>query len=435
MACAPLVGPEFAGPRARRAEVRARWGLQPEETAVLVSSGSWGIGRVRATFQTVAAKPGLVPIVACGHNHELRRQLEQLAGERRWRAVVLGWTDDMAGVMAASDVLVDNAGGLTCFEAMQAGLPMVTFHPIPGHGRKSAADMAAAGVSWRARDETALVGALRQLGRPSLARDHQLRATLQLLTGDAATAVEQVGVFGPPPVPRPRSVVRLARAASSAALAGATAWVGLTTGVAVAAAAGAGVAHPPPGHSSTVYVGARLSEQELAAPQVREVLRETHASAVVSVATAERDPGAVRALSALGVDLESGGVGYQPGAFGAPTAPWTLARGDSRSVQVLSVIAGQPVTHLVPNRSLSAFDLVDARFDHVTMVVPDTTLPMAPSGPSPQDDLALPVLQGGQIYVVNGPAVSSDQLVVLLSELEAQLAGQHLAIAPLSGLQ
>ncbi len=116
-------------------------------------------------------------------------------------------------------------------------------------------------------------------------------------------------------------------------------------------------------------------------------------------------------------------------------SPWTLALSDSKSVQVLSVLAGVPVSVLVPNRSISAFDLVDASAAHVLMVVPNATMPVPPSGPFPREDLGLPALQGDQIYLVNGLRVSPRQLVVLLSNLEAQLAGVGLSSAPFSYLQ
>jgi UDP-N-acetylglucosamine:LPS N-acetylglucosamine transferase len=435
MACAPLVNPQFAAAAHRRALQRADIGLAPEDLGVLISSGSWGVGTVRETLELVANEPGLVPVVACGRNDGLRLELERLVDSAGYRAVVLGWTDDMPGVMAACDVLVENAGGLTSLEAMRARLPMVSFRPIPGHGRKSAAAMSAAGVSCLAAGRNQLVSILGQLGRPGPAREAQLTAAARLFGDDAAAAVAQIGTWGVPPPPRLRPLARLARAASATTLLGAISWVGLTTGVGVAAAAGAGVAHPPPGQPDTVYVGVRVDDQELADRDVRETLLELDASAVVNVNTADVEPSEVRAFASVGIDVESGGLGYPPGAAGAPLAPWTVAHSDSRSVQVLSAIAGEPVEALVPDRSLSAFDLVDASVDHVMMVVPNATLPVAPGGPFPRQDLALPELQADQIYVVNGQAISCDQLIDLLSSLRTQVTSEDLVIAPLDGLR
>jgi processive 1,2-diacylglycerol beta-glucosyltransferase len=435
LACGPLVGPQFCAAPARRPFERARLGLHRDELAILISSGSWGVGALKEAFELVANQPGLIPVVTCGHNSELRDHLEALAKARGYRAHLLGWTDDMAGVMAACDVLVENAGGLTSFEAMGAGLPLVTFRPIPGHGRNSAAAMSAAGVSWLARNSEEFVAGLRRLGRAGVARATQLAAAAALFSGDAARAVVETATFGAPPEPRLRPAARAARAFSAATLVGAISWVGLTGGVGVAAAAGIGVAHPPADTPDVIYLGVRLSAGELPDPAIQTALARLDASAVVDVNTADGRLDALRALATRGVDLESGGLSDGPGASDEPVAPWALARSDSQSVQALSSLAGVPVNALVPNRSISAFDLVDASAAHVMMVVPNTTMPVAPSGPFPQQQLGLPQLQGDHVYIVNGLRVTTAQLVVLLSNLEIQLAGVGLSSAPFSDLQ
>ena len=47
--------------------------------------------------------------------------------------------------MAAADALVDNAGGLMCWEAQAAGLPVILYRPLPGHGRFNARALESAG--------------------------------------------------------------------------------------------------------------------------------------------------------------------------------------------------------------------------------------------------------------------------------------------------
>jgi UDP-N-acetylglucosamine:LPS N-acetylglucosamine transferase len=432
--CAPLVGPEFFTARPRRAAQRTKLGLRPRDLAVLISSGSWGVGAVRETFERVATRPGLVPVVACGRNDALRHHLEDLAQAKGYRAVVLGWTDDMAGLMAACDVLVENAGGLTSLEAMAAGLPLVSFHPIPGHGRNSATTMSAAGVTDLARDAEALLDNLVRLGRPGPAREAQLAAAARLFSADAAVAVADLGASGAWPRPRLRPVARLARSGSAVVFAGALAWFGLTTGVGVAAAAGAGVAHPAPGLADAVYLGVRLGPTELVNPVVRQDLVELDASAVVDENSAKSAPGAVRALLLKGIDVESGGTAG-PAAPGEPRAPWSQALSDSRSAQVLSDLVHQPVGALCPDRSINAFDLVDASSAHLMMVVPNVNLPLAPNGPFPRQELGVPLMQSGHIYVINGLLVTPAQLTTLLGNVRGQLSSQHLASVSFSWLE
>jgi UDP-N-acetylglucosamine:LPS N-acetylglucosamine transferase len=433
--CAPLVGPQFSTARPRRASQRAKLGLRQRELAVLISSGSWGVGAVQETFELVATRPGLVPVVACGRNDVLRQHLEDVTRAKGYRAVVLGWTDDMAGLMSACDVLVENAGGLTSLEAMAAGLPMVSFRPIPGHGRNSAAAMSAAGVTCLAHDAGELVDDLVRLGRPGSAREAQLAAAARLFSGDASLAVADLAISGPCPRPRSRPVVRVARTGAATVFAGTLAWFGLTTGVGVAAAAGAGVAHAAPGVADAVYLGVRLGPAELVNPVVRQELVALDASAVVDVRSARTEPEAVRSLLLRGIDVESGGLAAGPAAPGEPHAPWSQALSDSRSVQTLSDLVHQPVGALCPNRSISAFDLVDASSAHLMMVVPNVTLPVAPGGPFPRQELGVPLLQSGHIYVVNGLRVTPAQLTTLLGNVRAELSSQHLASVSFSWLE
>jgi UDP-N-acetylglucosamine:LPS N-acetylglucosamine transferase len=80
--------------------------------------------------------------------------------------VTLGWRSDVHRLMQLADVLVQNAGGLSCTEAMVAGLPSVTYRAIPGHGRANAAVLHDAGLAPWARDRGELAVALHaQLGR------------------------------------------------------------------------------------------------------------------------------------------------------------------------------------------------------------------------------------------------------------------------------
>ena len=118
-----------------------------------------------------------------------------------------------------------------------------------------------------------------------------------------------------------------------------------------------------------------------------------------------------------------------------PSTPWALALSDTRSAEQLSDICDRTIGVLVPDRSISIFDLVDTSSAHLMMVIPDATLPIAPGGPFPRQVLAVPKLQAGQIYVVEGLKVTSQHLLDLLGNLRAQLSSDGLASASFSRLQ
>lgn len=163
-AAGALCAPRFsrAVPHAVREQARAGLGLAGDAPAVLLGAGSLGMGRLPRMVAAVLAHPRARAVVLCGRNDALRRRLHE-----RGRVVALGWRDDMPELMAASDVLVHNAGGLLFTEALVAGLPAVTYLPIPGHGRANAALLARAGLAPWPRTPAELVDALdAALARP-----------------------------------------------------------------------------------------------------------------------------------------------------------------------------------------------------------------------------------------------------------------------------
>jgi UDP-N-acetylglucosamine:LPS N-acetylglucosamine transferase len=131
---APLVRTRFRpATTAERSRARKEFGLPPTGQLALVVAGSWGVGQVAETARDVAASGAAVPVVACGRNTALRNQL-LAAGHPH----VFGWVEDMPHLMHAVDTVVQNAGGLTTSEALAAGLPVVTYRCLPGHGRANA---------------------------------------------------------------------------------------------------------------------------------------------------------------------------------------------------------------------------------------------------------------------------------------------------------
>ena len=140
----PLVDPRFsrAHTDADRADTRRQLGLSDDETAVLISAGSLGLGDVPALVDAALRNPAVHVLVLCGRNADLRARLDA-----RDRVTALGWRDDVPLLMAAADVLLHNAGGLSVTEALVANLPAVTYHPIPGHGHANATVLAQAGLA------------------------------------------------------------------------------------------------------------------------------------------------------------------------------------------------------------------------------------------------------------------------------------------------
>lgn len=118
----------------------------------LITCGSWGVGQVEATVSAMARSTALFPVVACGQDQALLARLL-----RRDDCAAVGWVDDLAPLMASARVVIENAGGSSALESIAAGIPLITFRPIPGHGVCNAHAMARAGLTRFVRDDRDLV--------------------------------------------------------------------------------------------------------------------------------------------------------------------------------------------------------------------------------------------------------------------------------------
>ncbi len=163
----PVVDPAYRAPRPP-APGRRSLGLGASERAVLIGTGSWGVGAAVSTATALRALPGVRPVLLCGRNERLRTRAGDTPG-----VLGLGWRTDLPDLVAAADLLIDNAGGSTCLEAFAAGLPVIMHRPVPGHGGPVADALTAEGLLRRADTEAELRAAVtagRAAGRATAAR-------------------------------------------------------------------------------------------------------------------------------------------------------------------------------------------------------------------------------------------------------------------------
>ncbi|MDK2011409.1 MULTISPECIES: MGDG synthase family glycosyltransferase [unclassified Deinococcus] len=113
---------------ADRAALRLKHGLDPELPLILMSGG--GTGSYRALPQVLRELGNLgrrvqVLVLAGADGHGVAR----VGGATLHR---LGFTTNFPELLAASDLVVGKAGGLTVAEATTLGVPLVVHAPIPG---------------------------------------------------------------------------------------------------------------------------------------------------------------------------------------------------------------------------------------------------------------------------------------------------------------
>ncbi len=218
----PPTSASFLAARSR-ADARRALALPAEGKVIAVSGGGWGVGDLLGATRAALEVKDATVLCLCGRNDRLRANVqERLGAEPRLR--LMGFTDRMGDVLAASDALIHSSAGLTVLEAIIRGCPVVSYGFGYGHVRASNTALERFGLAQvaRTRDQIrpALERALERRPEPdgSFARRP---STASLIMGDERRART---------IPRWR--VRTARVATATATLTAVALWGLSAGAA-----------------------------------------------------------------------------------------------------------------------------------------------------------------------------------------------------------
>ena len=181
-----------------QAEARRRMGLRADALVVLLSCGSYAFGDVEEmTRRLTGCSDQVQVVVACGRDTRLQVRLQQW-GASPDRLSIWGWTDQMAQLVQACDLVVSNAGGATVLEALACGVPVVTATPIAAHGRANADLMTQAGLTELCDDLPSLTALVETAARDRSVLDPLRKRTEAAASSDASARVVQALVDGGP---------------------------------------------------------------------------------------------------------------------------------------------------------------------------------------------------------------------------------------------
>ena len=407
-AVGPVLPTVFRAPvtAAERAAARAALPLtDPDATVVLVVAGSWGVGDIADTARAIQDSGAGVPVVLCGRNEELRARLEADG-----TGIALGWTTDVRGLLAASDALVHNAGGLSCLEGFAMGVPVIGHACLPGHGHRNAEAMATAGVAAHALTTEELIASIRRLAGTGegAAMVGRARALFRL---DPTLELIRMAKAAPLAVPAQRRAGSWAtRTAAVSAIVPLTLG-GLSFGVAQGAQHGLGVAEG----GRAVYVAAELSHDQADDPLVVRALRTHGVSAVIGSGPGAPSPADVAGLVAAGIGV----IGAYHGSGGRNPE-------HQREAIEAAALAVSQVTHepQPPVVLLHRAGLVE----HVVAWGKDVQLgyPRRVRGGE-----VLPPLADDTQLVLDERRRTPEQLVVDLDELDTAVTAAHLPEQPM----
>ena len=161
---------------------------QPRQPAVLLMGGGGGFGGLDAIANSLLeAADGFQLLVLAGRNAQALAALQALAPRWPGRLAALGYTSQVAELMAGADSVITKPGGLSSAECLAIGAAIIVNAPIPGQEERNADYLLehgaalkavnAATLAWRLRvllehpaQRQAMALRARRLGRPDAAR-------------------------------------------------------------------------------------------------------------------------------------------------------------------------------------------------------------------------------------------------------------------------
>lgn len=404
----PFVSPAFFEPRVKREE-RIRFGLPTNKIVVLLVAGSWGVGDLTETFRGLACRDEFHPIAICGKNEVLRQRLDKLG-----IGTVMGWTDQMPGLLAAADVVVQNAGGLSALEAFASSVPVVSYRPIAGHGRDNTMRMEQSGVTIWAHKPHELHGVVRAAAHGG-----------ELLTNNAAGLfmsapeshiIEPLLTTDSSPINN-GATKQIRRRVMSISAAAFTLFVSTNVLANTISYRGLNI-DKASSKSHFVYLTLEPGVKNISSSRLINTMLSYDIGAVISGQLAEAQPGTVKHLADYGVPILNGG--WDAGSDLHLLLPNNALAPVST---ILNNAVGYKVNIYLPQQQVNGVDLAWASLHHEVLIRAHTLKTL--SGLK---------LKTGQVYEIDGSNLSSSALISEVANLEKFLHRSGLLVAPISSL-
>jgi len=155
-----LTDPAFYEPR-DELTARRRLGLPAAGRVVTVSGGGWGVGDLTGAVEEALLSADTNVVCLGGRNEAVHAELQRRFGADS-RVTVLGFTEEMPDLLAASDVLVHSTAGLTVLEALMLGCRVISYGWGRAHVRINNEAYVREGLAEVATDRAELGAALRR---------------------------------------------------------------------------------------------------------------------------------------------------------------------------------------------------------------------------------------------------------------------------------
>ena len=146
----------------QRVAARRRFGLPEDAPVLLVSGGSLDYRLPDEDFQALLdSRPDLHVAVTTGRSDEFAAALNSAFPTVRLRSIP--FTTEMPDLLRASDGVLLKDTGMTTYETLRSGTPVILYRPLPGQGVAGAEALASDGYGTLVHDRDELVSLVRRL--------------------------------------------------------------------------------------------------------------------------------------------------------------------------------------------------------------------------------------------------------------------------------
>lgn len=134
-----------------RERIARRYSLASDKPIVLLMAGTYSnVAHLRKLCVRLAGNEHVHTIVVCGRHRSVQEQLQRQFALRS-NVTVLGYVERVDEIMRLAACIVTKPGGITMSEAIETGLPIILYRPVPGQERRNAVYLqrkGAAVIAW-----------------------------------------------------------------------------------------------------------------------------------------------------------------------------------------------------------------------------------------------------------------------------------------------
>lgn len=167
-------------------QAKAELGLDTQLTSVLVMGGGLGLGHIEQIAEKILADSNFQVIVVAGKNKVLHNHLSRIYNPNM---KVYGYVENMAQVIAASDMVVSKPGGVTTAEVLAMRKPLIIFSSLPGQEDRNTEYLLNKGAAIKVRKLDLLLPEIKSFWHNPVRKRHVLEISEQLGIPDASRLI------------------------------------------------------------------------------------------------------------------------------------------------------------------------------------------------------------------------------------------------------